>query len=421
MAQPRRAAVFPLCATTPNATSSFAFYEDSLEYDAFDAAVAQPALIFQGVRDASVDYRTVEAFAKTRPNVTLLAGRRRSPADRQPAAHLERRPAVPGAHRMMRARAIAVAVVVRDSTVHGAGVSESFGLGVEPRTPELRLRVGSAAPRRRLYRDDAADRDLRRARAGGRGGARQSAGGARGAGDHRFGRSRWRTAAAIARTASTSAIRRTVRSCARRTRRPNARRRRRRVACCCATACRRRSSTRASCGGRTEKPSNVWPGAEDPPFLPSRDDDALPGRTGVDRRDSRGRSLARAARVGFSRRSSARRADRVAQRVGPRRAADARRPAAGPDLRPGSAGGGRPHARVAAHQEHGVRSPRGRATATCSAGHGFGHGVGMCVIGAARLAERGTTRDAILARYFPGLDISGRGSDGDPDRGQTPV
>ncbi len=50
---------------------SFNFYEDSLQYDAFYAAVAQPALIFQGVQDASVDYRTVEAFAKTRPNVTL--------------------------------------------------------------------------------------------------------------------------------------------------------------------------------------------------------------------------------------------------------------------------------------------------------------------------------------------------------------
>ena len=50
---------------------NFAFYEDSLQYDAFNAAIGQPALIFQGVRDASVDYRTVEAFAKTRPNVTL--------------------------------------------------------------------------------------------------------------------------------------------------------------------------------------------------------------------------------------------------------------------------------------------------------------------------------------------------------------
>ncbi len=49
----------------------FAFYEDSLRYDAFNALVGQPTLIFQGLRDASVDYRTVEAFTKTRPNVTL--------------------------------------------------------------------------------------------------------------------------------------------------------------------------------------------------------------------------------------------------------------------------------------------------------------------------------------------------------------
>jgi len=47
------------------------FYEDSLRHDAFDAEFRQPALIFQGTRDTSVDYRTVEAFAKTRPNVTL--------------------------------------------------------------------------------------------------------------------------------------------------------------------------------------------------------------------------------------------------------------------------------------------------------------------------------------------------------------
>ena len=40
-------------------------------------------------------------------------------------------------------------------------------------------------------------------------------------------------------------------------------------------------------------------------------------------------------------------------------------------------------------------------------GHGSGHGVGMCVIGSARLAERGATAAAILARYFPGLEISG--------------
>ena len=40
-------------------------------YDAFDAPFSQPTLIFQGLRDQSVDYRTVEAFAKRRSNVTL--------------------------------------------------------------------------------------------------------------------------------------------------------------------------------------------------------------------------------------------------------------------------------------------------------------------------------------------------------------
>jgi pimeloyl-ACP methyl ester carboxylesterase len=50
----------------------YAFYEDSLRYDAFNAVFAQPTVIFQGLHDASVDYRTVEAFAQTRANVALL-------------------------------------------------------------------------------------------------------------------------------------------------------------------------------------------------------------------------------------------------------------------------------------------------------------------------------------------------------------
>ena len=50
---------------------AFAFHEDSLRYDAFNATVRQPTLIFQGLHDALVDPITVEAFAKPRPNVTL--------------------------------------------------------------------------------------------------------------------------------------------------------------------------------------------------------------------------------------------------------------------------------------------------------------------------------------------------------------
>ena len=50
---------------------NYAFYDDSLRYDPFEARFDQPTLIFQGLRDTSVDHRTVEQFARTRPNVTL--------------------------------------------------------------------------------------------------------------------------------------------------------------------------------------------------------------------------------------------------------------------------------------------------------------------------------------------------------------
>ena len=50
---------------------NFTFYEDSFRYNPFDATFQQPTQIFQGIQDASVDPRTVEAFARERPNVTL--------------------------------------------------------------------------------------------------------------------------------------------------------------------------------------------------------------------------------------------------------------------------------------------------------------------------------------------------------------
>jgi pimeloyl-ACP methyl ester carboxylesterase len=49
----------------------FSFYEDSLRYDAFGAQFSQPTLVLQGLHDRSVDPRTVEEFARSRPNVTL--------------------------------------------------------------------------------------------------------------------------------------------------------------------------------------------------------------------------------------------------------------------------------------------------------------------------------------------------------------
>ena len=50
---------------------AYGFYEDASRYDAFTAPMPQPTMIFQGLRDDSVDYRMVEAFARDRPNVTL--------------------------------------------------------------------------------------------------------------------------------------------------------------------------------------------------------------------------------------------------------------------------------------------------------------------------------------------------------------
>ena len=49
----------------------YTFHEDSLRHDPFGASFSQPTLLYQGVRDQSVDPKTVEAFARARPNVTL--------------------------------------------------------------------------------------------------------------------------------------------------------------------------------------------------------------------------------------------------------------------------------------------------------------------------------------------------------------
>jgi uncharacterized protein len=50
---------------------AYAFYEDSLRYDPMTTTFRQPALIFQGRRDTSVDPELVEQFASARRNVTL--------------------------------------------------------------------------------------------------------------------------------------------------------------------------------------------------------------------------------------------------------------------------------------------------------------------------------------------------------------
>jgi pimeloyl-ACP methyl ester carboxylesterase len=49
----------------------YELYEDARRYDAIDAEVKMPVLVFQGRRDTAVSPATVEAWAGRRPNVEL--------------------------------------------------------------------------------------------------------------------------------------------------------------------------------------------------------------------------------------------------------------------------------------------------------------------------------------------------------------
>ena len=160
----------------------------------------------------------------------------------------------------------------------------------------------------------------------------------------------------------------------------------------------------ASCGGHTEHPSAVWPGAADPSYLPSRADDACGGEPAWTSDIAAG-DLARALRSGgFG--GDTLRDVQVIGRTASGRVARLRLDG----FTPGEVSG------------EGLRTLVGRtlgwnllkSTAfdlrrTGSGfhvtGRGLGHGVGLCVIGSARLADRGATAEQILSRYFPGLQI----------------
>jgi SpoIID/LytB domain protein len=163
----------------------------------------------------------------------------------------------------------------------------------------------------------------------------------------------------------------------------------------------------ASCGGRTEKPSNVWPGSEDPPYLPSRPDDGCGGApewsTELNIADLQ-RALRAAGFAGVLR--NVRIADRNESGRASRIALDGMTPSdiSGQDLR--SAIGrtlGWQYLQSAAFQL------KRSGDAFRFSGHGAGHGVGLCVIGSSKLAERGETARQILERYFPGTTIGTTG------------
>jgi stage II sporulation protein D len=165
----------------------------------------------------------------------------------------------------------------------------------------------------------------------------------------------------------------------------------------------------ASCGGRSERLSSVWPGSSDLPYLQSHEDDACDGAPQWQSEISAG-DLLRALRSGGFRGDSIRDVT-VARRTPSGRAGwlrvDGLVPAeiSGDNLR--SLVG-----RTLGWQH--VRSTLFEVTRTGAgyqfSGRGAGHGVGLCVLGAVARGRSGESADTILRAYYPGLTLATLGS-----------
>jgi stage II sporulation protein D len=160
----------------------------------------------------------------------------------------------------------------------------------------------------------------------------------------------------------------------------------------------------ASCGGHTSAPSEVWPGHEDPSYLPSKTDDACE-RTPAWEAELRTPDLVHALHASGFRGSL--RAMKIASHTASGRVAVLRLDGLTPDQMSGQ------DLRMAVGRTLGWQHIKSTAFELKKhddvyrfSGHGSGHGVGLCVIGSAKLAERGVPAAKILARYFPGLEIA---------------
>ncbi|OFV93082.1 MAG: hypothetical protein A3G76_15760 [Acidobacteria bacterium RIFCSPLOWO2_12_FULL_65_11] len=175
----------------------------------------------------------------------------------------------------------------------------------------------------------------------------------------------------------------------------------------------------ASCGGRTEVPSGVWPGADDPLHLPSRADDACEGEPAWEASLGEADVLRALRAAGF--RGDRLRELRVLSRNSSGRVARIKVDGLKPDEISGQ------DLRLAVGRTLGwqyIKSTAfelGRQSAVYRfSGHGSGHGVGLCVIGSTHLAVNGKSAEAILAKYFPGLTIGALGSRGVLARPEPP-
>jgi len=160
----------------------------------------------------------------------------------------------------------------------------------------------------------------------------------------------------------------------------------------------------ASCGGRTERASEVWPGALDYAGDPSVHDDADENEPAWES-DVRVRDIERALRA------AGLRGDRVRDiRVVARNKSNRVSRVSIEGWTPAEMSGH--EFRMAVGRVAGfaaIKSTAFEINRTGSGfhfrGRGFGHGVGLCVVGAGTRAARGSTADEILRFYYPGLTV----------------
>ena len=157
----------------------------------------------------------------------------------------------------------------------------------------------------------------------------------------------------------------------------------------------------ASCGGHSERPSAVWPGASDPPYLVARPEPAC-------RLEPAWTSDVSAAQVTAAMRAAGARGGvvrwlRVRARTASGRVAALEVGGFDPPVVSAEA------FRLALGRTAGWQLLKStafeverRSTGYRFVGRGRGHGVGLCVDGAVRLARAGRPASAILQHYFPG-------------------
>jgi stage II sporulation protein D len=157
----------------------------------------------------------------------------------------------------------------------------------------------------------------------------------------------------------------------------------------------------ASCGGRSEAASAVWPGAPDHPYLRSVPDDVCAGDAAwtLDVTASRVEQVLRKAGFAGRRLSDL----RIERRSSSGRVASLHLSGLHPEVIAGDDFRAAIGARELRSTAFSVRKMGDRYRFT---GRGYGHGVGLCVIGAGRRAARGESAVDILERYYPGLQLA---------------